>query len=95
MLRQVSNVAPLFYGLVLILLTGNFIYQNYRQALEKIQIDGESLAALSVRLKTTNTDYERYLQEERQYLKGLRTEPEEILFTVEYMELLTKLKELR
>ncbi|KAF9472022.1 hypothetical protein BDN70DRAFT_909241 [Pholiota conissans] len=45
--------------------SANFIYQNYRQALEKISVDGKSLADLSVRLKVTNADYERYLEEER------------------------------
>ncbi|KAF9470952.1 hypothetical protein BDN70DRAFT_909448 [Pholiota conissans] len=56
--------------------SANFIYQNYRQALEKIQNDGEVLASLSVRLNTTNADYEHYLDEERQYLKALQVEPE-------------------
>lgn len=73
----------------------NFIYQNYRQALEKIQTDGRLLAALSVCLKTTNADYERYLEEERYYLKLLQVEPDTVQTTADYMELLVKLDSLQ
>lgn len=73
----------------------NFIYQNYQQASEKISIDGNLLAALSVHLKTTNTDYEHYLEEERQYLKVLQVEPEMVQTTAEYMELLIRLDSLQ
>lgn len=69
----------------------NFIYQNYRQALEKIQIDGVLLANLSVRLKTSNPDYERYLEDERKYLNDLQVEPEEYQFSADYLDLLLKL----
>ena len=71
--------------------TANFIYQNYRQALEKIQIDGVLLANLSVRLGTSNNDYERYLEEERKYLNDLQVEPEEYQFSADYLDLLMKL----
>jgi hypothetical protein len=53
------------------------------------------LAALSVRLRTTNVDYERYLEEERQYLKSLQVEPETVQITADYMELLVKLDSLK
>ncbi len=52
------------------------------------------LASLSIRLKTTNADYERYLEEERQYLKDLQAEPEAVQVTSEYMDLLDKLDSL-
>lgn len=78
-----------------IFILANFIFQNYRQALEKIRIDGSVLAELSVRLKTTNTDYERYLTEERIYLKSLKTEPEAVQTTIDYVELLAKLDNLQ
>lgn len=69
----------------------NFIYQNYRQALERIRIDGALLANLSVRLKTSNADYEHYLEEERKYLNDLQVEPEEYQFSADYLDLLLKL----
>ena len=72
---------------------GNFIYGNYRQALEHIQINGEALTKLSVKLGKTGTEYEWYLTEEREYLKGLNIEPIEVLFTIDYMDLLTKLQQ--
>ena len=53
---------------------GNFIYQNYRQALERIQIDTPQLAALSTQLGIGPDDFERYLEEEWAYLSGLHHE---------------------
>jgi len=75
----------------MLVLLGNFIYQNYRQALEKIDIDSRKLGALSAKLKTTSADYEQYLTDERQYLRALKTEPIEVVLTADYMELLHKL----
>ena len=43
---------------------GNFIYQNYRQALERIENSGESLALLAAKLGTKPKDYEAYLASE-------------------------------
>ncbi|KAJ6570427.1 hypothetical protein B0H10DRAFT_1685340, partial [Mycena sp. CBHHK59/15] len=71
--------------------SGNFIYQNYWQAVEKIKINREQLRALELRLGTTAKDYEDDLRSEQAYFKALRCEPPEISATVEYMELLIKL----
>jgi hypothetical protein len=76
-------------------LSGNFIYQNYRQALERIQIDTPQLAALSTRLGIGPDDFERYLEEERAYLTGLRQEPEGVKETADYMDLLFELDDLQ
>lgn len=73
---------------------GNFIYQNYRQALEKIQIESVHLAELSTKLKIGPEDYENYLMEERKYLAGLRTEPANEHAQAKYMELLFDLDSL-
>lgn len=70
---------------------GNFIYQNYRQALERIQIDAPRLAALSTKLGIGGDEYELYLEMERAYLAGLRTEPQEVKAMAEYMEQLFEL----
>ena len=74
---------------------GNFIYQNYRQALEKIQIESVHLAELSTKLKIGPEDYEIYLREECKYLAGLRVEPTNEQSQAEYMELLFDLDSLQ
>ncbi|KAJ7433566.1 hypothetical protein FB451DRAFT_1419631 [Mycena latifolia] len=71
--------------------SGNFIYQNYRQATEKIRINREQLRALERRLGTSAKDYEEALRNEQAYFKSLRSEPEAVSETVEYMDLLMKL----
>ena len=70
---------------------GNFIFQNYRQALEIIQIDSPHLAELSRKLGVGEDDYENYLKSERDYLASLRSEPAEEQAQAEYMELLFEL----
>ncbi|KAJ6583134.1 hypothetical protein DFH09DRAFT_912060 [Mycena vulgaris] len=55
--------------------SGNFIYRNYRQALEKISINRGQLHVLEQRLKTTAQDYEAVLLSEQEYFKSLRSEP--------------------
>ncbi|KAF8881743.1 hypothetical protein BD779DRAFT_1445242 [Infundibulicybe gibba] len=57
--------------------SGNFIYNNYRQAQEIIRADGARLMTLSKELKTGPNDYERYLASEREYLERLKREPPE------------------
>jgi hypothetical protein len=71
---------------------GNFIYQNYRQALNRIRDNTPKLEALSVQLNADASDYEAYLNAEREYLESLKTEPEDVLRTVKYMEALSKLQ---
>ncbi|KAJ7776646.1 hypothetical protein DFH07DRAFT_731774 [Mycena maculata] len=55
--------------------SGNFIYQNYRQAIEKISLNRSYLDALEQRLHTTDKDYEDALLAEQKYFKDLRSEP--------------------
>ncbi|KAJ6463583.1 hypothetical protein DFH09DRAFT_1254717 [Mycena vulgaris] len=56
---------------------GNFIYQNYRQAIEKIKINREQLSAVELRIGTTAEDYENDLKSEQAYFRGLRSEPQQ------------------
>ncbi|KAJ7798852.1 hypothetical protein B0H14DRAFT_3492174 [Mycena olivaceomarginata] len=70
--------------------SGNFIYQNYRQALEKIAINSGQLALLESSLGTTAADYEAYHAAEVQYFQDLRSEPDDIQQTVDYIEKLQK-----
>lgn len=74
--------------LIAISISGNFIYQNYRQALEKIADESQRLTALAQNLGTSDADYERYLQAERDYLVALKTEPKEVQEAIDYIELL-------
>jgi hypothetical protein len=76
--------------LSLISSSGNFIFQNYRQATEKIAMNTVDLDALEQRLNTTAEDYEAYLIQERKHLDSLKQEPAEVLWTVQYIELLQK-----
>ncbi|KAJ7482796.1 hypothetical protein B0H11DRAFT_2193172 [Mycena galericulata] len=71
--------------------SGNFIYQNYRQALEKIGMNRNQLDHLEHRLHTTDRDYEEALLAEQKYFKDLRSEPPDVADTVDYIDLLTKL----
>ncbi|KAJ6464986.1 hypothetical protein C8R45DRAFT_1107214 [Mycena sanguinolenta] len=70
--------------------SGNFIFQNYRQATEKIAMNTVHLQVLEDRLHTTAADYELYLMQERNHLEALKREPPDVVWTVEYMELLQK-----
>ena len=74
---------------------GNFIYQNYWQALEPIQINTPCLAALSMKLGISREDYKCYLKLECAYLMGLRTKPQEVKAMADYMEQLFELDNLR
>ena len=74
---------------------GNFILQNYCQALEKIKSESQQLAALAARLKTTDADYESYIKAERDHLQSLKSEPVEVQRAIDYVELLQKVQELK
>ncbi|KIY51406.1 hypothetical protein FISHEDRAFT_16436, partial [Fistulina hepatica ATCC 64428] len=69
---------------------GNFLYGNYRQALATIHQNTQQLGVLEARLGTTATDYETYLKDEREYLRSLLKEPEEVAQRFEYLEALQK-----
>jgi len=70
---------------------GNFIYQNYRQALDKIFDNSRLLSMLESRLHTSADDYEQYLIAEREHLQSLKKEPEEVKQALDYLELLKDL----
>ncbi|PPQ92117.1 LOW QUALITY PROTEIN: hypothetical protein CVT25_007973 [Psilocybe cyanescens] len=75
--------------------SGNSIYKNYCQALERIAIDTPHLVELSTKLNVGAADYKGYLKSEREYLAGLCTEPAEEQMKAEYVELLFNLDLLR
>ncbi|KAJ7087535.1 hypothetical protein B0H15DRAFT_781217, partial [Mycena belliarum] len=55
--------------------SGNFIFQNYRQSIEKITINAVKLKALEEQLHTTAADYEKDIKDEAQHLESLKHEP--------------------
>ena len=48
--------------------SGNFIFQNYCQALDKIESESQQFAALAAWLKTMDADYESYIKAEHDHL---------------------------
>ncbi|KAJ6474081.1 hypothetical protein DFH09DRAFT_1253687 [Mycena vulgaris] len=72
--------------------SGNFIFQNYRQAVEKITANSLKLRILEDELHTTAADYERDLNDEGAHLESLLREPPEVQTTADYIELLNKLQ---
>ncbi|KAL6307888.1 hypothetical protein BKA93DRAFT_726427 [Sparassis latifolia] len=73
--------------------SGNFIYNNYKQALTIIEQDLEILNVLSQELKTGPADYERFLKKEQEYLSGLKVEPPELVRKINYMKTLKHLED--
>ncbi|OBZ76606.1 hypothetical protein A0H81_03873 [Grifola frondosa] len=65
--------------------TGQFIFNNYKQALNIIRDSTRKLDMYEKELKTTSSDYEDYLEQEHAYLLTLKSEPPEILRKVDYM----------
>jgi hypothetical protein len=81
--------------IVMTLWPGNFIFQNYRQALERIKTSSEQLALLTSKLGTTAKDYKDYLTSKREYLRNLRVEPPEVVQKADYIDHLSKLYRLQ
>ncbi|KAJ6449004.1 hypothetical protein C8R45DRAFT_1057327 [Mycena sanguinolenta] len=71
--------------------SGNFIFQNYHQAVKKITANRLQLSILEANLGTTAADYQKDLEDERAHLEPLLQEPPEVQWTVDYVELLQKL----
>ncbi|OBZ67902.1 hypothetical protein A0H81_12134 [Grifola frondosa] len=72
------------------LASGKFIFNNYQQALGIIKEGTRALRTFSQELKTNEADYERYLEQERAYLRSLQSEPPEVELTVEYLKALRR-----
>ncbi|KAJ7269480.1 hypothetical protein C8J57DRAFT_1066184, partial [Mycena rebaudengoi] len=71
--------------------SGNFTFNNYRQAVKKITTNTLRLQILEDELLTTSLDYEQDLKDKRTYLEALLHEPEEVQNTVDYIELLASM----
>lgn len=71
---------------------GTFIYNNYRQATRTVCELAPQLHALCKELKCTPEDFERYLDDERCYLDGLRSEPAQAEMKFQYLDALQRLE---
>ncbi|KAJ7119405.1 hypothetical protein C8R44DRAFT_624749 [Mycena epipterygia] len=60
--------------------SGNFIYQNYRQALEKISLNRSQLSVLELTLGTSADDYEQDHIAEVQYFESLPSDQAKLDF---------------
>ena len=72
-------------------LLASFLYSHYRKALEIIDDISTDLRTIQTNLDITFDDFERYMQEERTYLLGLKSEPPQETLRFQYVEALQDL----
>ncbi|KAK1217449.1 hypothetical protein PQX77_019914 [Marasmius sp. AFHP31] len=71
--------------------SGNFIYQNYRQALQRLATDVPLFEEACIRLSITPENCEQFLIAEREHFNRTSEDPEEEEERLEYVELLQRL----
>ncbi|ESK91157.1 hypothetical protein Moror_9522 [Moniliophthora roreri MCA 2997] len=71
--------------------SGNFIYQNYRQALDRLLKDGPLLEEICEQRGISCDDCEQFLASERDYFNTEFEDPLELTIKMDYAELLQKL----
>jgi hypothetical protein len=88
-----NSVGPCSMSSLLLLtnLSGNFMFNHYREALKIIKANTAELAVVNGQLGLCTADYHRFLDEERKYLHGLKKEPEEDVLRFEYVAALEDL----
>jgi hypothetical protein len=69
-------------------LIATFFWNHYREALKVIYVNSTELEQVQASLGITNDDFEEYLQDERTYLFGLKSEPLEEKLRFQYIEAL-------
>ena len=70
----------------------NFLYNNYKQALNILYDGQNTLPQLMHELGiTSEAVFEQWLEEEKVYLQSLRSEPEEETLQMEYLQKLVNL----
>ncbi|KAL0058498.1 hypothetical protein AAF712_014815 [Marasmius tenuissimus] len=73
--------------------SGNFIYQNYRQALQRIAADTPLFNNLCEQYGVTEDDCERFLREETNHFSREYQEPPELAARLDYVEMLQRLSQ--
>lgn len=77
---------------IIILCLANFLYGNYKQALDILTNGNDVLPNAMRDLGVTDVSiFESWLEEEKAYLKGLTREPEEETLQMEYWQRLVSL----
>jgi hypothetical protein len=59
--------------------SANFLWNHYREATKQISVLAAELAVIQSMLGLTDADFSRFLQEEHDYLDGLKQPPEQIV----------------
>ncbi|KAL0567199.1 hypothetical protein V5O48_014800 [Marasmius crinis-equi] len=75
--------------------SGNFLYQNYRQALERVAADEPLFREFCEKWNVTEDDCERFLEEETEHLSKVYADPPELVVKLDYVELLQKVDKTR
>jgi hypothetical protein len=75
--------------------SANFLWNHYREAAKQISVLAAELAVIQSTLGLTDADFSRFLQEEHDYLDGLKQPPETDCLSVQYIEVLDKFAERR
>ncbi|KAF7371508.1 hypothetical protein MVEN_00005600 [Mycena venus] len=83
------------FALFAISVSGTFIFQNYRQALEKITSNRSQLVTLEAELGTSADDYEKFHRAEVKFFQDLRSQPQSTQQASEYVDLLLKMHQAR
>ena len=76
--------------LVLMTLSANFLYQNYRQALQILENEEHTVSMVEKVAGCTRRDFPQYLQEELLYLDSLKADPPELTARIEYANALKR-----
>lgn len=71
---------------------GAMLLSNYKQALQIIKENTDSISRMQTMFNFTDADLEMWIEEEKQYLEELGNEPESDKKSVVYVELLEELK---
>jgi predicted class III extradiol MEMO1 family dioxygenase len=72
---------------------GTFLYNHYRTSLSIIQTLSSELAELKNSLKIADADFNHYIQEEKEYLLSLQSEPIEETLQFRYVDALQELSQ--
>lgn len=71
-------------------LSANFLYQNYRQALQILECEETTVSMVEQSTGCSRQDFPQYLQDELVYLNGLKADPPELTARIEYANALKR-----
>jgi len=74
-------------------LSGNFLWNHYREALRTVQVLTAELAAIKAELSLTDDVFLQFLEDEWDYLNGLKQPLLRDQLSIRYVEVLDELAE--